>query len=211
MRSSSSALRWFILCLSMLATVSAVSCGTKTEISKEWLSQRYRGGPMHKFLVIAVAETAQGRRTYEDRFVGALEAAGAEAVSSYEFLPDEDRITRAELLDLVSRENFDGVLVSQLLGVAKEKTVVQPSTTVVPSYRYGYYGYYSRGFDVVHSPGSSETTEIVRLETKLWNASDKYLAWEITSHTFDPTSTDDAISSVTSKLVWKLSKDGLLE
>ena len=106
------------------------------------------------------------------------------------------------------------MIVSRLLEVKEEITVVPPSTTVVPSYGYGYgygyHGYYGRGYDVVHSPGYTKTTEIVSLETKLWNAADSQLAWGITSETFDPTSTDDAISSVTKKLVSKLSEDGLL-
>ena len=77
-------------------------------------------------------------------------------------------------------------------------------------YGYGYYGYYGRNYDVIHTPGYTRTTEVVRLETRLWNAANSELAWGITSETFNPKSTDDAIGSVTKKLVKKLSDDGLL-
>ena len=210
---SSSAVRVFLWSLFFLAASSALSCGTKTRISSQWLSPDYTGGAMHKILVVAVSETSLGRRTYEDRFADALSAHGVEAVSSYKLLPSDDRLSKAALQGVVQRENFDGVIVSRLLEVKEETTVVPPSTYVVPSYGgygYGYYGYYGGGYDVVHSPGYTKTTEIVRLETKLWNAANSQLAWGITSETFDPKSTDDAISSVTKKLVKKLEQDGLL-
>jgi hypothetical protein len=139
-----------------------------------------------------------------------LRGGGADAVSSYQLLPTNDRLTKEELEGAVRRGGFDGVIVTRLLEGAEETTHVPPSTHVVPSYRYGYYGYYGRNYDVVHTPGYTLTTEVVRLETRLWNAADSRLAWGITSETFDPTSTEDAIASVTKKLVQQLSEDGLL-
>jgi len=210
MYSSSSALRLFLPISIVLLASFGVSCGTKTRVSSQWLSPDYQGGPMHKILVVGVSETSLGRRTYEDRFAGALRDGGADAVSSYQVLPTNDRLTKEQLEGVVRRDGFDGVIVTRLLEVAEETTYVPPSTHVVPSYGYGYYGYYGRNYDVVHSPGYTRTTEVVRVETRLWNAADSQLAWGITSETFDPTSTDDAIASVTKKLVQQLSKDGLL-
>ena len=212
MRASSSALG-VLLHISIFLLVSfGVSCATRTRVSSEWLSPDYQGGAMHKFLVVGVSDTTLGRRTYEDRFADALRGSGADAVSSYQLLPTDDRLTKEELEGAVRGEGFDGVIVTRVLEVAEETTYVPPSTQVVPAYRgsRGYYGYYGRQYDVVHSPGYTRTTEVVRVETKLWNAHDSQLAWGIVSETFDPTSTDDAIASVTKKLVQKLSEDGLL-
>jgi hypothetical protein len=208
MRISSLALRLFAIASIGLL----IGCGTKTRVSSQWKSPDYTGGPMHKILVVGVAETPLGRRSYEDRFADALRARGAEAVSSYQLLPTNDRLTKAELEATVRRGGFDGVIVSRLLEVAEETEYIPPSTYVTPSYgsRYGYYGYYGRNYDVVHTPGYTRTTEVVRLETRLWNAANSQLAWGVTSETFDPTSTDDAIASVTKKLVEKLHTDGLL-
>ena len=208
MRSSSSALRQLLPISIVLMVAFGASCATKTRVSNQWLSPDYEGGPMHRILVVGVAETPLGRRTYEDRFAEALRAGGADAVSSYQLLPSRDRLTKEALEGVVRREGFDGVIVTRLLEVAKETTYVPPSSHVV--HPAGYYGYYGRHYDVVHTPGYTRTTEIVRLETRLWNADDSQLAWGITSETFDPTSTDDAIASVTKKLVQQLSKDGLL-
>jgi len=165
---------------------------------------------MRKILVVGIAETSLGRRAYEGRFAEALAGAGAEAVPSYQLLPSSDRLTKEEIDRVVRSEGFDGVIVTRLLGVEEKTTYVPPSSYVVPSYGYGYYGYYGRSYDVVNTPGYTKSTEIVRLESRLWNAADAKLAWGIVSETFDPKSDDDAMASVTKKLVQKLADDGLL-
>lgn len=192
----------------------ALSCGTKTQIASRWRSPEYKGGPMHKILVIGVAKTSTARRNYEDRFAAALRESGADAVASYQFLPTDERLTNEQLAEILGRDGFDGVLVTRLLGVKENTTYVPPSSHVVPSYRggygYGYYGYYGRSYDVIHSPGYTRTETVVRLETRLWNVADSQLAWGIISETFDPTSVKDGTKSVTDKLIKQLAKDGLL-
>ena len=158
MYSSSSALRLFLPISIVLLASFGVSCGTKTRVSSQWLSPDYKGGPMHTILVVGVAETSLGRRTYEDAFAKALQAAGADAVSSYRLLPTDDRLTEEALEGVVRQEDFDGVIVTQLLEGAEETTQVPASTHIVPSYgyggyRHGYYGHYGRQYDVVHTPG----------------------------------------------------------
>ncbi len=93
---------------------------------------------------------------------------------------------------------------------AEQTTVVPPSTQVVPTFRPGYYGYYGSSYEVVHTPGYTRTSEVVRLETKLWNAEDSQLIWGVTSETFNPTSTSDGVASVTRSLAHQLDHDGLV-
>ena len=200
-----------ILAISILLVIAFGSaCGTKTRISSQWLSPDYKGGPMHKILVVGIADTPMGRRTWEHHFAEALESNGAHAVASYKLLPNRDRLTKEDLEQTVRTDDFQGVVVTRLLEVKEETTYVPPSSHVVPSYGYGYYGYYGRSYDVVHTPGYTRSTEIVRIESRLWNAADSELAWGIISETFDPKSDDDAIKSVIKKLVQKLADDGLI-
>lgn len=199
------------ICLALLAAA-GVSCATQTRVESRWISPQYKGGGMHKLLVIGVAETDIARRTYEDGFAEALRNVGAEAVPSYQILPTSDQINRQELEALVHTNGFDGVMVTRLLDISEKTTVVPPSTQVIPTvgYGYGYYGYYGSHYEVVHTPGYTRTTEIVRLETKLWNAEDSQLVWGVTSETFDPTSTSDGVASVTRSLAHQLDHDGLV-
>ena len=199
------------LCLVLLA-VATMACATETLVSSRWISPEYKGGGVHRILIIGVAQSELGRRTYEDGFSEALRAFGAEAVPSYDLLPTTDQLDRAEVEALVQAKGFDGVMVTRLLGVDEETTVVPPSTQVIPTagYGYGYYGYYRSQYEVVRTPGYIRTTKIVRLETKLWNAEDSQLIWGVTSETFDPSSTSDGVASVTRSLANQLDHDGLV-
>lgn len=208
---ASSALRGLLVLSIALLIGLGTSCTTKTRISSQWLSPEYDGGPMHKILVVGISDTSLGRRTWEHEFAAALVGHGAEAVASYKLLPTTDRLAKEQLEEIVRTGGFHGVIVTRLLEVKEETTYVPPSSHVVPSYGYGYYGYYGRSYDVVHTPGYTRSTEIVRVESRLWNAADSQLAWGIVSETFDPKSNADAISSVTKKLVLKLAADGLIE
>jgi hypothetical protein len=172
---------------------------------------------MQKILVIAITDTQLGRVTWEDRFSSLLNTQQVEAVPSYKLFPTEEKIAEEELRKTVRKQGFDGVIATRLIEVAEKKTVVPPSTYTVPSRSYGGYGgyrgyggYYGRSYDVVHSPGYTKITEIVRLETRLWEAKGAELVWGMTSETFDPRSTDDAISSVTKTITSQLAKDGMV-
>ena len=50
----------------------------------------------------------------------------------------------------------------------------------------------------------------MRLETHLYDARTADLVWAAHSDTFDPSSTDDIIDSVTKKLSRRLAEDGML-
>lgn len=201
-----------LICLVLVVAAAGASCATQTRVASRWISPHYSGGGMHKLLVIGVAETDLIRRTYEDRFSEALRNFGADAVASYQLLPTTDQIDREELEALVRAQGFDGVMVTRLLDITEETTVVPPSTQIIPvaGYGYGYYGYYGAHYEVLHTPGYTRTTEIVRLETKLWNAKDSQLVWGVTSETFDPKSTSDGVESVTRSLANQLDHDGLV-
>jgi hypothetical protein len=163
---------------------------------------------MHRILVVGIAKTATGRRSFEDRFTAALGARNVDAVPSYRLLPSDDRLSEAELRDAIEGQNFDGVIVTRLVGVDEESVVVPPRTETVP--RRGYYGHYGRGWDVVHTPGYIETRTIVRLDTQLYDAHTADPVWGALSETFDPESVDEAIDSVTAALTKRLTADELL-
>jgi predicted GNAT family acetyltransferase len=166
---------------------------------------------MHRILVIGVAENEANRRSFEDAFAAALALQNVEAVPSYQLLPGDARLSKASIEDAIRGRGFQGVLVTRLLGVDEQETYVPPSTYVRPSYYgRGMYGYYGSSWDVVHNPGYTVTETIVRLETHLYDARTADLVWAAHSDTFDPSSTDDIIDSVTKKLSGRLAEDGML-
>jgi hypothetical protein len=198
-------------CLVVATILAGIACAAKTTLSNVWRSDSYPRGTMQRILVIGVAETEAGRRSFEDAFAAALAAQNADAVPSHQLLPGGERLSRESIESAIRGRGFQGVLVTRLLGVDEQEKYVPPSTYVSPGYYgWGMYGYYGSSWDVVHRPGYTVTETIVRLETHLYDAGTAELVWAAHSDTFDPRSTDDIIDSVTRKLSRRLAEDEML-
>jgi hypothetical protein len=181
-----------------------------TKIPIAWRNPVHEGVPFQKIFVIGVGENEASRRLFENRFAAAL-SAGVEASSpSYRLLPSSQRLTEDQVRDAIEGDGFDAVVVSRLLGVEKETTYIPPRTYVVPRAYHGYYSYYETSWDVVHQPGYTETRTIVLIETNLYDVGSGSLVWSGQSETFDPSSVEDIIDSVTQAVAKRLREEGLI-
>lgn len=192
-----------------LALASALACGARTRLSGVWRSDGATA-PMALVLVVGVARTETARRSFEDHLARELETRGTEAVASHRVLPGSGRLAEADLRRVVREGGFDGVLLTRLLAVDEETTYVPPQTSVSMGAGGGFYRHYGMAYGVSVSPGYLQTTTIVRLETRLYESRDAALVWSAQSDTFDPSSVDDTISSVSAALIDQLEKDGYL-
>ena len=182
--------------------LAGISCATKTELSSVWKSDSSETLPMNQMLVIGIAENDIKRRSFEDAFGTALEEQGVDAVPSYRVLPNSERLSKESIQQAIRGRGFQGVVATRL---------VPPATYVKPGYYGGgLYGYYGRSYEVVHQPGYTVYTTIVRLETHLYDASSAELVWAAHSDTVNPKSIDDGIESVTKKLSTRLAADGFV-
>ena len=87
-----------LLALGMaIVCVSWISCATKTELSGVWKSDSAAARPMSGILVIGIAENDLKRRSFEDGFAAALKEQGVDAVSSYQVLPNPDRLSKKSI------------------------------------------------------------------------------------------------------------------
>ena len=128
---------------------------------------------------------------------------------SYRILPNPERLSKESIQQAISGRGFQGVIATQLVQVDEQEKYVPPQTYVTPSYHgRGLYGYYGRSYEVVHQPGYTVSTTIVRLETHLYDASSAELVWAAHSDTFNPRSIDDGVQSVAKKLSKRLAADG---
>ena len=198
------------IALGILAPLLGLGCATPTELSGVWVTES--PAPLSRILVIGVARTESSRRTFEDRFVEALAERGTSAVASYTLLPGEGRIEESAIRAAVREHGFGGVIVTRLLRIDEETTYVPPTTRVVPGGYggYGLYGYYGMAWSVETTPGYTQTTRIVRLETNLYDTASEKLVWTAHSDTLNPDSPEDAIGSVTEAIADRLADDGLL-
>jgi hypothetical protein len=188
-------------------SIAAVSlaCGPVTKFANVWRSPEFEPNSMQKILVLAIAGTPMGRRSFEDSFVRELNVHRVDAVQSYTLLPSDDALTEAEVKAVVAGKNFDGVIVSRLKRVEEKTVVVPPRVETVRAP--GYYGHYRGGWTSVHTPGYSETLTTVVLDTQLYAVESAEPVWGARSETINPSSVDTAIESVTRALAKRLASD----
>ncbi len=199
---------WAFLALAALSACSK----TSTSIPLSWKNPAYQDGGFQKLFVIGVGKDDARRRLFEDTFAKAIALQGAAAQASWGHLPQSEQLTEEQIRGAIEGGDFDGVVVTRLLGVDQSKEYVPPSTYTVPTarYGYGYYGYYGTSYEVVHQPGYSKTNTTFRIETNLYSVATGDLVWSGQSATLNPESLTDVIESMTSAVAKKLEAEKLI-
>ena len=152
-------LKWY--CLAMLVVIVFMACaGTKlTDIQ---VDESRRGKPVSNILVIGVTykENEQVRRSFEDRFVAQLKAAGVMAISSGDAIsiPSDLMLKKEQILKAANEFNNDAVIITHVA----PKEVKESYTR---SYE-GYYIYYGEVYSSAHRHDYSSTRTYHRLATK---------------------------------------------
>jgi basic membrane lipoprotein Med (substrate-binding protein (PBP1-ABC) superfamily) len=202
----------FLLAVLSLSALAGCNKGPSTTIPLVWKNPNYAAGSFKKLFVIGVGEDDSARRLFEDTFARAIAAEGAAAQASWGDLPKSEQLSEEEVRAAIEGGDFDGVLITRVLGVNQSQEYVPPSTHTVPTsyYGYGYYGYYGASYAVVHEPGYYKTNTTFRLETNLYSVATGDLVWSGQSDTLNPESLKDVIDSMTAAVAKKLKNEGLI-
>ena len=197
--------------LAISASLIFFSC-TPTKITETWKDDGYRGAPFSDLFVIGVAKEEKTRRSFENKFVEKLKAAGIQAVASSSVMESDQKIEKAAILAAIEKLDIDAVLVTRLVSL-KEKEIRSPSTSEDGSrddYQGRYYGDYSSAYGYTRQPEQYTTSVRVGLETKLYDAETEKLIWSATSKTANPKSKIKLFDSVIEALVRDLKRNKLL-
>jgi hypothetical protein len=162
--------------------------------------------------VIGVAKEEKTRRSFENKFVEKLKAAGVQAVASSSVMPSDQQIEKAAILAAIEKLDIDAVLVTRLVSLTEEE-IRSPSTSESGSpddYQGRYYSDYSTAYGYTHQPSDYTTSLRVGLETKLYDAGTEKLIWSATSKTANPKSKIKLFDSVIEALVRDLKRNKLL-
>ena len=189
--------RWLALVASAVLLASCVS----TTMQSTWRDPSYTGGPYKRVFVVGLsARDLTARRVLEDVLVAKLKAGGVDAVPGWQYLADapmpEDAFAAA-----VARSGADAMLMVRLLGVETQTTVWPPMGP-----RVGWYGAYAGWYaypDVT-------TSQIVVIETTLYDAKSRRVIWSGTSETVNPTNVAKDAPAFADVILGALRKDGLL-
>lgn len=201
----------FRVLLALALALGAAGCASTKWVSTWSNPDVAQIEPLGKILVIGVAKQPANRRIFEDQMVAALARADVNAVQSYSVLGDEKQ-SEEQLRATVRDGGFDGVVLTRLAGT-EERTRYVPGSSVSVGYGpyWGPYGGYSAWYSTAYAPGYLVNEKIVSLETQAWAAAgDGTLVWSGLSETVDPTSVPSVCRTLSSQVVSKLRKAGVI-
>ena len=188
-------------------------CGG-TRVKGIWKKSDFTGGPFKKILVVGITKDERNKCIWEDIMAEQLRKLGVNAETSEQCFPGDTDITKEEILDYVLAHGMDGVIVTRLVDVVREKAYYPPRGGQADIYygrsHYGYYNSFGTYYDEVYRPGYTATFTTVLLETNLYDVATQQLVWSMSSGTLDPDSLDKLAESVSAKVVKAMQKDNMI-
>ena len=161
------------------------ACGSTATVEKSWVDKDIHTKDLQGVLVVATANTAQGRRAFEQEFTAELTEQGVHAVASYT-LKGGKEITKEDVAAMAAKAEVDTVLVTLFAG-RDESEVLHPGTKYYaygPVYGHDYYGR-GRVYGVPYQVG--QTSDFwaqhisVHLEASLYEVKTEDLLWRASS------------------------------
>ncbi|MDM8539553.1 hypothetical protein QUF90_00560 [Desulfococcaceae bacterium HSG9] len=188
------------------------SCSA-TQITSVWQDDAYTVGAVKKILVKGVAKNQRDSRLFEDAFVKQFSLNGIEAFVSKRIMPDVKPEVPAEIQgDLIveaQKRQTDALLVVHLTGVVK-KTVYHPPRPLFMSMAYrdsDCRPYHLRShfmYEPFYEPEYYTEHHFFQIESNLYNTQTAQLIWSAASETFEPTSMNALVNSVSETVIKNL-------
>lgn len=175
-----------IFALALAVALGLTACVASTKIINQWVSPDYSSARFRKIMVIGVSKQASIRRTFEDEFVTQLKAAGADAVPSYVYIPEDGQVDEGRLQAAVKQAGADAVIVTRLVRVEKQTEVSPGFYQPPPAVGFGFYGGYSAAWFGYYEPARVYQYDVYISETTLYDMAKNRLVWAGTVKTTAP-------------------------
>lgn len=117
----------------LTATAALTGCSTTKILVSEWTNPGYSAASFKRIMVGTLGGQASIRRNFEDQFVTQLRVKGIDAVPSYRYAPDDDRIDEPKLKETAKATGADAAILVRSVNV-EEKTEVGPSYYPTPAF-----------------------------------------------------------------------------
>jgi hypothetical protein len=193
----------------MLIVTSALSgCSATNPIVSEWHNPAYRSVTFKRILVGGLSGEPSMRRNFEDEFISQLTSAGIDAVPSYRYLSDEDKVDEASLKQAAGKSGADAVIFARSIGV-EQKT--QYGSTYYPTSWFGIFGsHVGATWSVpVGAPSVRRYNEYTS-ETTLYDVGKNEIVWTGTVKTQEPEEVKVAIKDYVQAVIKSLREKNLL-
>lgn len=216
--------RLFLLLLSTGAIALFGGCAsTPTQLDAQWVSPQAAGKhAVRSVMVMSAVRDSTSRRIFEDRMVGALQAAGVTAVASYKSIPADGPIAEEQLRKMLAQAGVTHAMVTRIINVSTE-VHVSPGMVMGPGWGPGWgwgggWGPGWGGFAGYHNamwamsvPPQVTTTQNVHADTRVFDAADAAVLWSAATTTATGyRSLTELIDQFVQLIVATLAKDGLI-
>ncbi len=195
-----------VLCLLTLGALAGCSKTTvETTVPQTWKNASYQGPRFEKLLIMGVARFEERRRLFEDSLETSLASEDVASEASWKSLPTPELLDTAEIRNVVTAGNFDGVLITRLVDVDVKVESGNDPLSGAPMY-----ATYRESYDEVRDPNFFDPNADYRVQTALYSAESEELVWVARSVTAKPPSVEEGIDSMTRTMARTLKEDGLV-
>ena len=193
--------RRLILALIFVFTLAGGAAKTSLESSK--VDENYAGPGFSNILVLAVTDTTQRRKEFEDRMVRELFRAGSSAQAGWQLLPPrKDDLTMEMVKKVVDENGFDAVLLIEIVGTETVEIQREAQTMMMPNNRTsGLYRGVQKSYNTVQMPATTIEETQVHLRSRLINAETAGDVWIADTTTVNTEKLNQAITGLVRVLV----------
>lgn len=219
-----------LLCL--LAATGALAllggCATTaTTLDAQWVNPQIAGKRgLNSIMVMSAVRDSTNRRIFEDRMVGALQAAGVKAVQSYKFIPEEGPVGEERLRGVLTQAGATHAMVTRIINVTTQ-VYVSPGMVMGPGWGPGWgwggtwgpgwgpgwggFAAYQNAMWATSIPPQVTTTQNVHSDTRVFDASDAVVQWSAATTTATGyRSVTELIEQFVQLIVTTMVKDGVI-
>ena len=191
-----------------LITFALGGCTTTTPIASEWRNPAYASGSFKRILVGGLGGETSVRRNFEDEFLVQLRAAGIDALPSYRYIPEDEKIDESKLKQAAQKVGADAVLFARAIQV-EQRTQLGPS--YFPYSSFGIFGSHvgASWYGLGGVPSVYRYNEYVS-ETTLYDVVKNDVVWTGTIKTTEPENVRTAIKSYVEAVMKVLDEKNLI-
>jgi len=198
-----SRLRIFWPCTLVILLI-LTGCAATNILVNQWNNPAYASPSFKRIMVSAAGAQTSIRRNFEDQFVAQLKAAGLDAVASYPYIPEGEKVDESNVRQAAQKAGADAAFITRLVGT-QERTQVMPGYYPAPFFGfYGGYGYGFYGGPYVYS------YDVYTSETTLYDVAKNDMVWTATLKSIEPDNIDEAIKRYVDTVINALSEKHLL-
>jgi len=192
----------------VLITFALSGCTTTTPIVSEWRNPAYASGSFKRIMVGGLGGETSVRRNFEDAFLVQLRAAGVDALPSYRYIAEDEKIDETKLKQAAQKAGADAVLFARAIQV-EQKTQLGPS--YFPYTSFGIFGSHvgASWYGLGGVPSVYRYNEYVS-ETTLYDVVKNDVVWTGTIKTTEPENVRTAIKSYVEAVMKVLDEKNLI-